>query len=299
MSQREQLVSTHHIDGSQLRVFTTVAQEKSQGVIFAVHGFRGDHHGLAKIISHLRQYTVIVPDLPGFGSSTSMRNTEHDVAGYASILGELANQLQLDSSVHLLGHSFGSIVATKLAGERAFASLTLLNPISEPALESSQALLARITSAYYDLGAKLPAAVAEPLLRSKLFTDAMSVVMTKSKDREIRAYVRDQHRAYFGGFHSRSTLAQAYRASITSTVGDYSPVVQIPTLMVGGMDDELGTPATQEALRESFPDARLVMLPNVGHLIHYEKARETADQIRSFLHSMRTADVPSTGQIER
>lgn len=299
MSQREQLVSTHHIDGSQLRVFTSVAQEKSQGVIFAVHGFRGDHHGLAKIISHLPQYTVIVPDLPGFGASTSMPNTEHDVAGYAAILAELANQLQLDSSVHLLGHSFGSIVATKLAGERAFASLTLLNPISEPALESSQALLARITSAYYDLGAKLPAAVAEPLLRSKLFTDAMSVVMTKSKDREIRAYVRDQHRAYFGGFHSRSTLAQAYRASITSTVGDYSPVVQIPTLMVGGMDDELGTPATQEALRESFPDARLVMLPNVGHLIHYEKARETADQIRSFLHSMRTADVPSTGQIER
>ncbi|WP_413454424.1 alpha/beta fold hydrolase [Glutamicibacter sp. FR1] len=286
MAPREQLVTTHHLNGAEIRVYTHLAQQPSRGVIYAVHGFRGDHHGLARISSHLAHYTVIVPDLPGFGSSTSMADLEHDVNGYAAVLAQLAQELQLDSSVHLLGHSFGSIVAAKLATTRSFASLILLNPISELALESDQALLAKLTSGYYEVCAKLPARIGEPLLRSKLFSDAMSLVMTKSKDPSTRVYVRDQHRAYFGGFDSRATLAQAYRASISATVGDYAPQLDLPTLMVGGMQDELGTPQTQEALRARFADAHLVMLENVGHLIHYEKAPQTADAIENFLQKL-------------
>ncbi|TFH57143.1 alpha/beta fold hydrolase [Glutamicibacter arilaitensis] len=286
MAPREQLVTTHHLNGAEIRVHTHLAQQPSRAVIYAVHGFRGDHHGLARIVSRLAHYTVIVPDLPGFGSSTSMADLEHDVNGYAAVLAQLAQELQLDSSVHLLGHSFGSIVAAKLATTRSFASLILLNPISELALESDQALLAKLTSGYYEVCAKLPARIGEPLLRSKLFSDAMSLVMTKSKDPLTRAYVRDQHRAYFGGFHSRATLAQAYRASISATVGDYAPQLDLPTLMVGGMQDELGTPQTQEALRARFADAHLVMLENVGHLIHYEKAPQTADAIENFLQKL-------------
>ena len=110
--------------------------------------------------------------------------------------------------------------------------------------------------------------------------------MTKSKDPSTRVYVRDQHRAYFGGFDSRATLAQAYRASISATVGDYAPQLDLPTLMIGGMQDELGTPQTQEALRARFADAHLVMLENVGHLIHYEKAPQTADAIENFLQKL-------------
>lgn len=288
MTPREQLVSIHHLNGAEVRVYTHLAQQPSRGVIFAVHGFRGDHHGLARIVSHLGHYTVVVPDLPGFGSSTSMEDHDHDVDGYADALNQLADELQLDSSVHLLGHSFGSIVAANLATVRRFASLTLLNPISELALESDQAMLAKLTSGYYEVCAKLPARIGEALLRSQLFSDAMSLVMTKSKDPQIRSYVREQHRAYFGGFHSRATLAQAYRASISATVGHYAPRLGLPTLMIGGMQDELGTPQTQEALRASFANAQLVMLQNVGHLIHYEKAAETAAAIDGFLQRLAT-----------
>ncbi len=286
MRQREHLMSTHRIYGAQVRVFTAVAHEPSRGVIFAVHGFRGDHHGLARIVQNLENYTVIVPDLPGFGASSSMSDHPHDVEGYAQALDALADELHLDANIHLLGHSFGSIVAAKLATMRPFASLLLLNPISELALDSSQALLAKITSAYYELCAKLPAFIAEPLLRSQLFSDAMSLVMTKSKDPAIRSYVRDQHRAYFGGFHSTSTLAQSYRASISSTVAHYSPELTLPTMMIGGMQDELGSPETQEELRNSFAHAQLLMLENVGHLIHYEKAEETASALDAFLRSL-------------
>lgn len=286
MAPRQQLVTTHHSNGAEIRVYTHPAQQPSRGVIYAVHGFRGDHHGLARIVSHLPHYTVVVPDLPGFGSSTSMLALAHDVDGYAAVLNQLAEELRLGPSVHLLGHSFGSIVAAKLATVRSFASLLLLNPISELALESDQALLSKLASGYYEVCARIPAGIGEPLLRSRLFSDAMSLVMTKSRDPDIRAYVREQHRAYFGGFHSRATLAESYRASISSTVGDYSPALGLPTLMVAGREDELGTPQTQETLRASFANAQLVMLENVGHLIHYEKAPETAKAIDRFLQHL-------------
>jgi pimeloyl-ACP methyl ester carboxylesterase len=286
MTPRTELVTTHTLYGSMTKVYSYPASTKqSAGTILAVHGFRGDHHGLARIVEQLPQYTIIVPDLPGFGSSSSM-HLPHDVPGYAMALSTLADEFALPSGTILLGHSFGSLVAAKLAAERGFSALVLLNPISELALDSSQALMAKLTGFYYELCARLPERLGSAVLRSKAFSDAMSVVMTKSKDRTMRRYVRAQHRAYFGGFHSRVSLAQAYQASIAHTVGEYSADIDIPVLMVGGMLDELGSPQTQESLRESFADARLVMLPNVGHLIHYEKAGDTAAAIDKFLQHL-------------
>lgn len=286
MTPRTQLVTTHTLHGSTTKVYSYPASgQPSAGTIFAIHGFRGDHHGLQRIVDQLPQYTIIVPDLPGFGSSSSM-DLPHDVDGYATALSTLADEFALPSGTILLGHSFGSLVAAKLATERHFSRLVLLNPISELALDSSQALMAKLTGFYYEVCAKLPERLGSAVLRSELFSDAMSVVMTKSKDRAMRQYVREQHRAYFGGFHSRVTLAQAYQASIAHTVGEYSADIHIPVLLVGGMLDELGTPETQEKLRASFGDARLVMLENVGHLIHYEKAGDTAAAIDKFLQQL-------------
>lgn len=270
-----------------MQVFTYPSRSPMvAGVILAVHGFRGDHHGLDRIASSLPEYTIVAPDLPGFGASSTM-NREHDVAGYAAALELLCRELDLGPEVVLLGHSFGSLVAARLATEREFAALLLLNPISEPALESSQHLLARGASLFYSLCARLPGNLGERILRWQLITDAMSAFMTKSRDPGIRRYVRDQHRAYFSGFHDRHTLAQAYRASISHTVQEWAPQIAEPVLMVGGELDEMGTPATQEELRSRFPDAELVMLPGVGHLIHYEKAGQTANAIDAFLTRLR------------
>lgn len=266
-----------------MKVFTYPAMtQRRRGVILAVHGFRGDHHGLAKITEELPDYTVIVPDLPGFGASTSMQR-EHDIEGYAAVLQDLAEELELGSHVILLGHSFGSLIAARLATLRRFSAFILLNPISEPALESSQRLIAYGAGLFYAGCAKLPARLGERILRSRLITDAMSTFMTKSRNPQIRKYVRDQHRAYFSGFYSRQTLSEAYQASIEHTVQEWSARIDIPVLLVAGEDDEMGSPQTQEQLRASFPQAQLVMLQDVGHLIHYEKAEPTAEAIEAFL----------------
>ena len=269
-----------------MKVFTYPSPSATPaGVILAVHGFRGDHHGLDRITGLMPEYTLIVPDLPGFGSSSAM-NRNHDVQGYAMVLDRLCHELDLGNHVILVGHSFGSLVAAKLATLREFAALVLLNPISEPPLESSQRLAASVAGLFYSVCARMPGKIGERILRSQLITDAMSAFMTKSSDPLVRRYVRDQHRAYFAGFSNRKTLSETYRASISHTVQQWAPGISEPVLMVGGEKDEMGSPATQEQLRASFPDAELVMLPDVGHLIHYEKAEETAAAVRCFLQRL-------------
>ena len=39
--------------------------------ILVIHGFRGDHHGLLRVADQLSEMRLIMPDLPGFGSSAA------------------------------------------------------------------------------------------------------------------------------------------------------------------------------------------------------------------------------------
>jgi pimeloyl-ACP methyl ester carboxylesterase len=64
--------------GSTTRYWDYGPQDASVTII-AVHGFRGEHHGLEPVIAHLsatgagvEAIRVINPDLPGFGASTPM-----------------------------------------------------------------------------------------------------------------------------------------------------------------------------------------------------------------------------------
>ncbi|GAA3694740.1 hypothetical protein GCM10022377_04320 [Zhihengliuella alba] len=302
MSPRRSLLSTHELHGARVRCWTYPGRPDaaaatgsppapSRGVVVAVHGFRGDHHGLTRLIEALPETTFVVPDLPGFGASTELPADaphRHDIEGYAAVLSALVEDLGVGADAVLLGHSFGSLVAAAhaAAAPHRWAGLILVNPISEPALEGSEAVLSRLAHLFYRCGAALPAPLGERLLRWRLVTDVMSLTMTKSRDRETRRYVRDQHRRYFGGFTSRRALLEAFAASISCTVRDDAAAIPVPTLLVAGVLDELGSPESQRALSARFPDARLRLIDGVGHLIHYEAAGPAAQLVRGFLRDL-------------
>lgn len=62
--------------------------EDAAETIVAVHGFRGDHHGLEPVVAHLPEARVIMPDLPGFGATPPMNRHAHDLDGYARFVTE-------------------------------------------------------------------------------------------------------------------------------------------------------------------------------------------------------------------
>lgn len=282
---REIPVQRHGVDvlGGETAYWVYGAADAATTMI-AVHGFRGEHHGLEPVVAHLPGVRVIMADLPGFGETAPIRGRRHDLGLYASWLREFAGSVAPGAVI--LGHSFGSIVVSAaVAAGLATPAVILVNPIGAPALEGPRAILTRFAMAYYAAGAKLPAGAGTALLRNGLIVRAMSEAMAKTRDKELRAFVHDQHDTYFSRFADRDVLHDAFVASVSHDVREFAPEISAPTLLVAAQRDDITPIQRQRELVGMFPDARLVEIPEVGHLIHYETPAVAADAIREFLDS--------------
>lgn len=256
--------------------------EDAETTILAVHGFRGEHHGLEPVIAHLEGFRVISPDLPGFGETPPLPGRTHDLDAYGDWLRAFAPAVAPGAVI--LGHSFGSIVASSaVAGGLETPRLILVNPIGAPALEGPRGILTRLAVFYYWAGKKLPKPVGDALLRSGIVVRVMSTSMAKTHDAELRRFIHDQHDTYFSRFADRDVLHDAFLASVSHDVREFAPTIAQPTLMVAAVKDDITPIEAERTLVKLFPDAELVEIPDVGHLIHYETPEPAADAIKRFL----------------
>jgi pimeloyl-ACP methyl ester carboxylesterase len=253
--------------------------------ILVVHGFRGDHHGLLRVADQLPDMRLIMPDLPGFGSSAAFEADVHSVERYGRFIAELMAALDLGPGTVLLGHSFGSIVASHfVAGNPgAVANLILINPIAAPALEGAKGLMTKLAILYYQAAARLPRRLGQALLRSQLIVRVMSEAMAKTPDKALRRFVHAQHSAYFSAFADRDSLLEAFKASVGNNVSEVASRLTLPVLLIAGEQDEIAALADQHKLLALLPDGHLDVIPGVGHLIHYETPEPAAGFIRRFL----------------
>lgn len=257
--------------------------EPGAPVIVLVHGFRGDHHGLEPIVANLPGFRIVSPDLPGFGESAPL-DGPHDIAGYAAWLDAFVASLQLGGAYTLLGHSFGSIVASAaVAGGLRPERLVLVNPIGAPALEGPRGIMTRLAVAYYRAAAALPERAGFAVLKSRAIVRVMSVTMAKTRSRELRRFIHDQHDRYFSAFSDRDSLLEAFRASVSHDVREFAPRIDVPVLLVAAERDDITPLSAQHVLVGRFPDARLEVIPEVGHLIHYEAPGDAARRILGFV----------------
>ena len=140
--------------------------EEAEHTIIAVHGFRGEHHGLEPVFAHLPQLRFIVPDLPGFGETGPIPGRKHDLDAYVDWLTDFTAQVAPGAII--LGHSFGSIVSSAaVARGLDTPKLILVNPIGAPALEGPRGFMTRLAIFYYWVSAKLPARVGTCHIRQR------------------------------------------------------------------------------------------------------------------------------------
>ena len=259
----------------------------AEHTLLLVHGYRGDHHGLEPVIALLPGIRFISPDLPGFGASTPMTQAPHSIAGYERWLTEFARAVQLPADTILFGHSFGSMITSHAVADGfAAPALILLNPISADPRTAAGVGITRLTRAYYGLARHLPTAIGRRLLGNWLVVQFMSMSLVTTDDKQLRRWVHEEHHRYFNGFSDPKTVAEAFDASLSTEVGKAAPSVNVPVLMIAGEVDRIAPLSGQLATVGLFPDARLVVLPTVGHLIHYEAAQGAADAIRAFVDAL-------------
>lgn len=252
-----------------------------------IHGFRGTHHGLQKIVDHLDEsLDPTVPDLPGFGEGETLPHYTLDE--YVEWLHRFIQSQNFPEPPYLLGHSFGSIITAAYAAKypTTIQKLILVNPIGAPALEGPQKILTQLAIFYYWLGRKLPTRLAHQWLSAKPMVFIMSTTMAKTRDKTLRRWIHSQHYTYFSRFHSPASLLESFQTSVENSVRDTASHIPVSTLLIAGDRDDITPLKKQQYLKTLFSDAQLVTIQDVGHLTHYETPEQVAAAIYDFTRSV-------------
>ncbi|HUC86875.1 MAG TPA: alpha/beta fold hydrolase, partial [Candidatus Saccharimonadales bacterium] len=158
-------------------------------VMLVVHGFRGDPAGLAQIVRHWSDYKIIIPELPGHGETPPMTQDRHTIEGYGRWVRRFMQTLKLGPVV-LVGHSFGSLVAARVAADSSegIERLILINPVSE-----SSRILALLGKAYYRIGLSAPDSLGRRWFNSRTISRMQSWLMMTTPDPDLRAHIYRHH----------------------------------------------------------------------------------------------------------
>lgn len=273
---------TVDIDGNLSVYFEYPSTGNSDKTIVMIHGYRGNHRGLQAIAAGLTKYRVIIPDLPGFGESQPLK-TIHSIQAYSDWLHKFLGALDLENKAHLMGHSFGSLVVGFYATQHSPRSVSLVNPVSSPALEGQRAALTNLTKLYYSLASALPKAIGQWLLRTKIAVMVMSVVMAKTKRRNLRRWIHNQHLSNFSDFATVEVATEGYEASISTDLSKLASSIAAPVLVVAATLDDITDIDSQRRVSKLYSNSTYREIQGVGHLVHYEAPDQAARFITEFL----------------
>lgn len=260
---------------------TTVSPAKAENLIL-VHGYRGDHHGLEAFAGGLTDFNVYSPDLPGFGASEPL-NEPHTLEAYSVWLKNFITATNLVKPIGV-GHSFGTLVVSSCESQNdLFDRLILVNPVGGGKVTGLSKFLLELVKFYYWVAHILPESLGMRMAKTYLLVDSISTFTTKSKNKELRKWIKQQHRSHFNSFSDSQVLWQSYVASISNVVTPYVKKITKPVLMIAADLDEITPVYMVMEIAKSMKNAQVYEIKRCGHLVHYEAAQEAVEVMNSFL----------------
>ena len=260
--------------------WTYPATSERIGRIVFIHGYRGNHHGLEAIAGALPNFEIVIPDLPGFGKSAPFKG-KHSVGAYEQWLRAFVDSV-FDEETIVLGHSFGSIITAAAATSGLSNRLILVNPVSMFERTRKEKSLERLTNWFYGVGGLLPEGPANYLLSNPTMVRIMSEVLAKTKNKALRGWIHAQHAANFSDYAERRVAVEGYASSTSRNVASYARGIENEVLLIAGELDDITSVKDQIRTLHLFKNAHLEVIPNVGHLIHYETPAQAAALIQPF-----------------
>lgn len=235
--------------------------------LLLLHGFRGNKDHFTRVARFLGgHYRIIAPDLLGFGESGHPPAADYTPAAQARRMHAFLRQLGIDG-VHLGGSSMGGQIALHYAAlypEQA-RSLWLLAPNGVPGAEPGE--LARTIAAG---GPNVLMARNE-----EEFGQLFEVVMADPPF--MPGFVRNviaREPLRFQALHER-IFVDVNRSPAPDAV-------KAPALIVWGAQDRVLHVSGAAALGRLMPQAKVIVMPGVGHLPMLERERQVAEDYLAF-----------------
>lgn len=222
-----------------------------------LHGAGGTHRHWGKQMQAIRDGTLIALDLPGHGRSKG--KGRRTIEGYADLVAEFMAAPHLASPT-VVGHSMGGAIALDLAlryGDR-LGGLILVGTGAR--LRVMPSLLEGLKE---DYGATID------LICRYAYGPLAGEEMVRAGRKEMVAV---------GPEVLLGDLLACDRFDVMSRLGE----VRLPTMVICGEEDQLTPLKYAQFLVDHIPGARLVTIPEAGHMVMLEKPHETTEAIAGF-----------------
>jgi pimeloyl-ACP methyl ester carboxylesterase len=214
-----------------------------------LHGWGGEIASFGPIPAILAdRFDVVALDLPGFGM-TPLPDRPWGTENYADLVADCLRQLEL-GPVTLVGHSFGGKTSILVAAQHPELVRRLV-------LVDSAGIRPKRGPSYYLRVYALKSA--RGIASLPLFSAARKPLL----DRVYAALGSADYRAAADPV-LRGTLVRV----VNEDIRDQLPLIQAPTLLIWGSEDQ-DTPVADGRLMEKLiPDAGMVVIQGTGHFAY-------------------------------
>ncbi|MBM9465781.1 alpha/beta fold hydrolase [Nakamurella leprariae] len=268
-----------------------------------VHGLGGSSTNWSRLGATLAPLAVGYSiDLPGSGHSDPPPGQRYSLTADADLLAATIRQVTGDRPVHLVGNSLGGMVVTALTARHPdlVATLTLISPAvpdlrlttdrgADPRL--AMVMLPGIDTVASRRLARITArGRAEGLARTcfgrpDLLSD--EDLQAAADDLGWRFGLPWVHTSTLGSLRSLiASYCRLGRWSFPATAAR----IQVPVLVVWGTRDRLVDVRLSRRTADAFPDARLLVLPECGHVAQMELPAITAAAVAALWRRERLGD---------
>jgi len=208
-------------------------------------------------------YSMYVPDLPGFGQS-QLLDRDHNILAFSEFLGDFTNYLELNS-FNLMGHSIGGGVALTYA-------LSFPDKVKKLVLISSLCLGREI--AFWVRLMSVPAQVlgSAVIMVLKTIKWVIDTLMSPVKFETPLSRANVNLGCNITTFKQQKLVLTKQLSGLT-----------VPTLVVWGTRDEIVPVKQAYAAAQVIPDCQLKVFEDCGHSVYRDKISEFPQLLTGFL----------------
>ncbi len=264
------------------RLHVREAGAQAAAPVLLIHGAAA--HGLAMLVAledalghHAR---LIAPDRPGLGWSDPLAPGGDRLAGHAGAMAQVIRAQNVGPML-VVGHSYGATAALRLAIDHpeAVKALVLLAPASTAYV--GPASWYNYVATWPILGPLLTR-VAVPLLGPRQMTPGIDGVFApQSAPADYAAAARQKRLFVPAVFAENAKDLAVVNRELADQMANYASITVPVAIIAGDADQTVYTHRHAEELAAALPDARLAILPGVGHMPHHADPALVAEHVRA------------------
>lgn len=258
-----------------------------------VHGLGGNSLNWVDLADELSdRLDCVAVDLPGFGATEPLDSHLYTMAAHADAVIATMEAVFPGQTVHLFGNSMGGAISVQLAGRHPelVRTLTLISPALPDYRPRSTNIqvpvmaVPRLGPRLFDRFQRVGPARRVQATFELCFADPRRVPPQRRAEAEAEAIRRDAL-PYIGEAFTGSTQG------LIATFLDRGPDrpwaltrrITAPTLLVYGRKDKLVNARAAHRATASFPNARVVVIPDCGHVAMMEHPEQVQRWWRELL----------------